>query len=95
MYCSLRQYEGCTDIVELQRRIEEELLPALRDLPGFQSYTMIDCLDGDVTSISVFDTEEQAEASNARATELVKASLTDLVPEAPTIWVGEVIIDSR
>jgi len=95
MYCSLRQYEGCTDVAELQRRVQEEVLPQLRDMPGFHSYMVIDCLDGDLTSISLYDTEDQAEAANAKAAEIVAQALSDLVPDDPTIWLGEVIIDSR
>jgi hypothetical protein len=95
MFCALRQYEDCADVAELQSRVEKELLPALRDMPGFISYMVIDCDDGDVTSISLFETLEQTEEANTMVAKMVKSSLADLVPEGPTISVGEVIIDNR
>lgn len=95
MYCAIRQYEGCTDVEKLQKRVEGELLPTLRDMAGFQSYLLVDCDDGDVTSISVFETQEQAEAANQQVAEIAKSSFADLLPESPMISVGEVLADSR
>jgi hypothetical protein len=96
MFCSIRQYEGCTDLAALSSRVQKELLPTLRDMPGFQSYLMVEGdTDGDVTTISLFDTETHADEANEQVAELVKASLSELLPEEPVITVGEVLIASQ
>jgi hypothetical protein len=43
----------------------------------------------------MFDTADQAEAANEAVAGLVESSLSELLPEEPSISVGEVIIDNR
>ena len=96
MFCAIRLYQNCTDIKELKKRIEEELLPAIRDMEGYRSYMVVDCGDDDeVASISLFDTQQQAEQANDQVRQIVQSSLADLVPESPVVSVGEVIIENR
>jgi len=95
MFCSIRQYDSCTDNDELIRRVEAELLPAIRDMDGYISYVLIDSDEGDVTSISMFDTELQAEAANKQVADLVEEHLSELLPEEPMITIGEVVIENR
>src|SRR4051812_36309063 len=95
MFCSIRQYESCVDVDELKRRVEQELLPTIRDMNGYRSYVIIESDEGDVASISMFDTHEQAEEANDQVSEIVQKNLLDLLPEAPTVMVGEVIVENR
>ena len=54
-------------IDEIQRLIEETLLPALKQLPGFQSYRGgFNRNAGTLVAISFWDTEEQSQALQAR-----------------------------
>jgi hypothetical protein len=51
---------------EIQRIVEEHLIPGLKQLPGFQSYTGgVDRHAGRVLATSVWDTAAQSEAVNA------------------------------
>jgi len=95
MFCSIREYQGCTDVAELTRRINADILPAIRDMEGFIEYRLLDCSDDCVTSISMFATEDQADDANEQIAEIVTTSLGDLLPESPTITLGDVLIDTR
>lgn len=95
MFCAIRIYEGCTDPEKLLATVNSELLPAIRDMDGFQSYEVINCGDGQMISYSKFDTEEQAEQANDEVSELVEKSLGNLAPNPPDIMVGELALESR
>jgi hypothetical protein len=95
MFCTIREYDGITDTKQLITKVEGELLPAIRDMAGFHAYMVLDCGDGNVASISMFDTEEQANEANEQVAGLVEKSLGELAPNEPTITVGEVVIENR
>ena len=67
MYALIRQYEGLDANTRetASRKANAELRPILAKSPGFVSYELIwpDGKDDAVTSISVFDTRADAEAS--------------------------------
>ena len=91
MYATIRKYRGMRSTVEIVKRAEKGFAPLLKKLSGFQGYYVMDCGDGVIASISVFDTRESALASNEKAAAWVKANLADLVGEAkPEITAGEV-----
>ncbi len=91
MYATIRKYRGMRSPQEIVKRAEKGFAPILKKLGGFQGYYVMDCGDGVMASISVFDTRESALASNEKAAAWVKANLADLVGEAkPEITAGEV-----
>ena len=49
---------------DLARRAEEGILPILKSQPGFKAYSVA-FGDGEVLSLSVWDTQAEAEAGNA------------------------------
>ena len=51
------------DARELSRRAEEGILPILRSQPGFKAYSVA-VGDGEVLSMSVWDTQADAEAGS-------------------------------
>jgi hypothetical protein len=63
MHAILRRYEGVepSRTVELTRKVDNELIPKLKELPGFSGYYLIEAGNGVMTSISLFDTAEQAD----------------------------------
>ncbi len=95
MYVSIRKYEGCGDTREIDARAQRELLPALRQQPGFISYSIVDFGGGSVASISVFATMAQIEAANESVRELVQRTFKDLLPNTPAIMIGELISENR
>ena len=91
MYATIRKYSGMQPTEEIVKRAEKGLAPILKKLSGFQGYYVMDCGDGVIASVSVFDTRESALASNEKAAAWVKANLADLVGDAkPEITAGEV-----
>ena len=92
MYATMRKYRGMRSVAEAAKRAEKDLAPVLKKLSGFQGYYIMDCGDGVVVSISVFDTRESALASNEKAAVFVK-SIADLMGDAKAeISSGEVLV---
>ena len=82
MYALIRRYEGldATTRQTATRKANDELRPILSKAPGFVSYELLkpEGDDGAVTSISVFDSRAEAEASNKVAQEWVHKNLPDM-----------------
>lgn len=92
MYASVRRYEGLD--ADTARETSELANTGMRAIlagsPGFVSYTVI-IGDGSVASVSVFETKEQAEASNTTAAKWVQENLAGKMP-APQVTAGEALI---
>ena len=94
MHAILRKYEGVQSsrTVELTRKVDENLIPKLKELPGFSGYYLIEAGNGVMTSISLFDTSEQADKSSRIASNWVRdEKLETALPNAPKITFGEVV----
>jgi hypothetical protein len=95
MHAILRRYEGVepSRTVELTRKVDNELIPKLKELPGFTGYYLIEAGNGVMTSISLFDTAEQADKSSRIASNWVRdEKLDSALPNAPKITFGEVVV---
>jgi hypothetical protein len=95
MHAILRRYEGVESsrTVELTRKVDDELIPKLKELPGFSGYYLIEAGSGVMTSISLFDTAEQADKSSRIASNWVRdEKLETALPNAPKITFGEVVV---
>ena|ERR1700730_814035 len=92
MYIAIRRLivqPGLFD--EVVQRDESGLVPILRSVPGFVEFDLVQVEENVGVSISVFETQEQAEEANRRAAEWVKQNLVPLVAGPPEIVaVGEV-----
>jgi hypothetical protein len=88
MYTVIRRYQDVVDTTEVARRAVEEFAPTLRDQPGFQGYWVVDAGDGVLATISVFDNEDAAVASNAAAATWVQENIPNLVPSPPRMTAG-------
>ena len=66
MHATIRRYEGvdAARTNEVVERVNETLVPQLRELAGFSGYYLIDAGNGVISSISLFETSEQAEESD-------------------------------
>jgi hypothetical protein len=98
MYATIRRFEGVdvTRITELTSKVNETLVPQLRDLPGFAGYDLIDAGDGVVSSYGLFETSEQAdESSNIVMKWIANENLNDAIPNPPQITSGKVIAHSE
>ncbi len=97
MHATIRRYEGVDGFRtnEVTTKVKETLVPQLRELPGFAGYYLIDGGNGVLSSLSLFETAEQADES----THLVSKWVTDenlntAIPNAPKITSGRVVVHS-
>ena len=92
MHAAIRRYNmfpGATDTI--RTRVNDELLPTMRQLPGFVAYYVVDGGDGTLIAISVFEDRAVAEESTRQATAWVRERLSHLIRTAPVISTGAVI----
>jgi hypothetical protein len=97
MFATIRRYEGvdATRTHELTSKVNETLVPQLRELPGFSGYYLIEAGNGVLSSFGLFETREQADES----TKLVTKWITDenfntAIPNPPKITSGKVVAHS-
>jgi hypothetical protein len=64
------------DAQDLARRAEEGILPILQAAQGFAAYT-VSSGDGEILSLSAWDTREDAEAGSAAVAAWVSENMTD------------------
>jgi hypothetical protein len=95
MYATLRRYEGIDTARsgEVTRKVAESLAPSLGKLPGFAGYYLIDAGDGVFTSISLFESSNEA-AESTRISEgwVREQKLESALPNAPKITMGQVTV---
>ena len=97
MFATIRRYEGVDPArtSEITGKVNETLVPKLRELPGFHGYFLIEGSSGVMSSLGLFDTSEQADQS----TKVVSTWITDehldkVIPNAPKITSGKVVAHS-
>jgi hypothetical protein len=92
MYAAIRRYHMDPDSVEeVARRVNEEFVDILSDMPGFVAYFALNAGQGEIGSVSVFEDQQSAEESNSRAEVWVRQNLSDLLPTPPEFAAGEVV----
>jgi len=94
VFISIRYYEGLdpANIPEMERFTREGFIPIIRETDGFIAYYIVYPTDGTGASISIFETREQATASNELARDYIQANLAPLLPNPPRIVEGTVDI---
>ena len=92
-FVSIRQYDGVNpdDVPRIMSVTGEGFLPIINQVEGFIGYFLMSQADM-VAAVTIFDTAENATASNAAAREFVAENLTGLLPNAPIINEGVVSI---
>lgn len=97
MYATIRRYEG-VDMArtnEVAGKVEESLVPQLRKLPGFGGYFLIEGSNGVLSSLGLFETAEQADASTKLVSKWINDEHLDkAIPNAPKITSGKVVAHS-
>ena len=94
MYATIRRYEGvdATRTNEVVRKVNETLVPQLRELPGFSGYTLIQAGNGILSSLGLFETSEQADESTKLVTKwIADENFNTVIPNPPKITSGRVV----
>jgi hypothetical protein len=94
MFVSIRKYDGAGLLTEIDRLARDEFVPILRSQVGFISYSIVDVGNGSVASISTFETRKHADEANRSAREAVQRVFKSLLPNPPTVIMGEVVSHS-
>lgn len=98
MHATIRRYEGVdtarTD--EVVGRINETLVPQLRKLPGFAGYYLVEAGNGVMSSLGLFETSDQADASTRLVSKWIDDErFSSVLPNAPKITSGKVVARSN
>jgi hypothetical protein len=94
MHATIRRYESVDQsrASELAQKAEETLVPTLSELPGFNSYALIDTGNGVMTSVGFFDTQAQADESTRIAGSWLRdQKLETALPNPPKLTNGKVV----
>jgi len=93
MYVSIRTYRvGAGAIEDLMHRVDRDLAEAFAQEPGFVAYQVAQTGPRTVASMTVFQREEQATASNELAAEWVGEHLADFAVERMGLMGGPVMV---
>jgi hypothetical protein len=95
MHATIRRYEATdkTRATEIVKKAQGSLLPRLSEMPGFSGYYLIEAGDGVFSSVSIFDTEAQAEESTRVASTWVREEkLETALTSPPQITSGKVVV---
>ena len=92
-YAVIRRYAGLDprSVDELARRVNQELLPIISQIPGFVAYCALHTGGDVVASISIFEDQAGADESTRKTAIWVKRHLAGLVPNPPQFTAGEII----
>ncbi|ANY84879.1 hypothetical protein BB934_42330 (plasmid) [Microvirga ossetica] len=91
MYLVIRRFNHISSVAEAARRAESGIGQLLKQSPGFQGYYVFDAGDGIGGSVSLFDSQEAAQAANEKALAWIRSSLVDMIDGEPEITMGEVL----
>jgi hypothetical protein len=92
VYGAIRTYR-VTDAEELARRVRDEFVPMVRDVPGFIAYYIVDDGGGTISSVTICEDREGVEESTTRAADWVRERLASLIESGPEIMIGEITVD--
>ena len=90
MHGRIATYRISGDPHELARRAEEGMLPIFQAQPGFRAYNLV--VSGDLlTSMSAWDTNEEAEAATPAAATWIAENIADEI-ELVDVRYGEILL---
>src|SRR5687768_13078920 len=92
-YTVIRRYTvepGNVD--EIVRRAEQGFIPMVSRAPGFITYRLVRTEDGDLITVSTFETRAQGEESVESAAGWVRENLGPLAPTPPEVVGGQVLV---
>ena len=98
MHATIRRYEGVdtTRMNDVVGKVNEKLVPQLRELPGFSGYYLIEAGNGILSSFGLFETSEQADESKTLVTKwIADENFNSLIPNPPKITSGKVVAQSE
>jgi heme-degrading monooxygenase HmoA len=93
MFASIRKYNvrrGSAE--ELARSVREGFVPMMREMEGFRAYYLLDGGPDVLITISMFDSADEAFASNEKAAEWVRNNVLEFTKGMPEVMIGNSLI---
>ncbi len=97
MFATIRRYEGVDPArtSEISRKVKETLIPELSKLDGFAGYYLIEGSNGDLSSLGLFERQEQVDESTKLVAKwITEEHLDKVIPNAPKITSGKIVAHS-
>jgi heme-degrading monooxygenase HmoA len=93
VFTSIRKYTVRRgSAAELAQRVREGFVPLMRQVNGFRGYYLLDGGPDVLISISMFDSADEALASNEIAATWVRNNLLEFTKGLPEVMVGNALI---
>ena len=93
MFMSIRKYHvrhGSAE--ELSRRVQESFVPMVRQMQGFRGYYLLDGGPDVLITISMFDSVDEAVASNEKAADWVRNHVLEFTKGMREVMTGNALI---
>lgn len=94
MFLAIRKFKGIKDPETVTRKIESELVPKIKDLPGFVAYYAVKFDDGTHGPVGIFETKENLENALTQSRQWLEKNLPDSFPNEPELFKGEVLFSA-
>ena len=92
MFATIRVYSGAGELADALVENESAVKQLISEIDGFQAYYLVRTADG-AASVSVYDNQAGATASDEAARSWVAENLPELNVAAPEVSAGEVVIN--
>jgi heme-degrading monooxygenase HmoA len=93
MFTSIRKYRVKRGSVEeLARRVQDGFVPLVRQIQGFRGYYLLSGGPDVLVTISIFDSADEAFASNESAADWVRNNVLEFTKGVPEVTVGDTLI---
>lgn len=93
MFTSIRKYKVRRGMAaELARRVHDGFVPLMRRIPGFRAYYLLDGGPDVLITVSMFDSLDEALASNEEAAAWVRDNVLEFTKGMPEVMVGNALI---
>jgi heme-degrading monooxygenase HmoA len=87
MFASVRKYNVRRGSVpQLARRVRKGFMPLIRQMPGFRGYYLLDGGPDVLITISIFDSADEAFASNETAANWVRHNVLEFTRACRKSW---------
>jgi hypothetical protein len=94
MYATIRIYSDAEGLADAVAEHKAEILELFREIDGFRGYYIVKTGPSSAASVTVYDDQAGAEASNQMARDWIAANLADLSISPPQVLAGEVAMSA-
>jgi heme-degrading monooxygenase HmoA len=94
MYATVRVYDSAEGLADAVAQNRAEILGLFEDIPGFRGYHIVKTGPASCVSVTVFDDQAGAEASNQAAREWIAGNLANASISPPQVHAGEVAMSA-